>query len=110
MASEADGGSRVARVRERLAAGLAPDRLEVRDDSAAHTGHPGARDGGGHYHVLAVSTRFHGLDRVARHRLVYDLLHDLMRREVHALALTLLSPDEVASSPSDSPPGSLHAN
>ncbi len=83
----------VEKIRTRLAA-LAPLELAVDDDSALHAGHEGARSGGGHYRVRLVSERFSGLPRMARHRLVYDALHDLMQREIHALVLTLLAPDE----------------
>jgi BolA family transcriptional regulator, general stress-responsive regulator len=83
----------VERIRERLAR-LAPMELAIDDDSALHAGHEGAKSGGGHYRVRMVSERFSGLPRMARHRLVYDALHDLMQREIHALSLTLLAPDE----------------
>lgn len=84
----------VAAIRERLERALAPLALEIDDESALHAGHEGAKSGGGHYRVLAVSPKFEGLVRVARHRLVYDALHDLMKREVHALSLVLLAPEE----------------
>jgi BolA protein len=84
------------RLRARLQA-LAPLELTVDDESALHAGHEGAKSGGGHYRVRLVSARFMGLSRVARHRLVYDALQDLMRRDIHALALTLLAPDEARS-------------
>lgn len=83
----------VERIRARLQQ-LAPRELAIDDDSALHAGHEGAKSGGGHYRVRLVSERFTGLPRMARHRLVYDALHDLMRREIHALSLTLLAPDE----------------
>ena len=82
------------RIRERLVRALLPVQLEIEDESAAHAGHAGAASGGGHYRVHAVSAAFTGLSRVARHRLVYDALQDLMQREVHALALSLVTPDE----------------
>jgi BolA protein len=82
------------RIEERLRAALDPIALAVRDDSAAHVGHAGAASGGGHYHVHVVSARFAGLARVARHRLVYDVLGDLMLKDIHALALTLAAPNE----------------
>jgi BolA protein len=87
---------------ERLQA-LAPQLLEIEDESALHAGHEGAKSGGGHYRMRLVSARFSGLARVARHRLVYDALDPLMRREIHALAMTLQAPDELqpgAASPS----------
>lgn len=74
------------RIRERLEAALAPERLEIRDDSALHAGHAGAREGG-HFHVLIVSAGFVGHAPLARHRLVYAAIGDLMRRGVHALSI-----------------------
>ena len=80
-------------MRERLAV-LAPIELTIDDESALHAGHAGAASGGGHYRMTLVSAAFAGQPRVARHRLVYDALADLMQREIHALAMTLLAPDE----------------
>ena len=74
--------------------GLEPTEFALRDDSAAHAGHPGASGGGGHYRLLLRSARFTGLSRIERHRLVYDSLGSLMGREIHALSLELLAPDE----------------
>ena len=81
------------RIRQRLQA-LAPLGLALVDDSARHAGHAGAASGGGHYQLQMTSAAFAGLSRVARHRLVYDCLGDLMQREVHALTMTLLAPGE----------------
>jgi len=72
---------------------LAPQRLEVVDDSQRHAGHAGAREGR-HFSVLVVSERFAGLARVARHRLVYDALGPLMKRGIHALAVDARAPGE----------------
>jgi BolA family transcriptional regulator, general stress-responsive regulator len=83
----------IERLRERLRV-LEPTTLEIEDDSARHAGHPGAAAGGGHYTLVLVSPRFIGASRVTRHRLVYDAVADLMQREIHALAMTLLAPDE----------------
>ncbi|MDP1902072.1 MAG: BolA family protein [Rubrivivax sp.] len=77
----------------RLRAALAPQALEVRDDSHLHAGHAGAREGR-HFTVRIVSARFTGLARVARHRLVYDSLGPLSAQGVHALALVAKAPDE----------------
>ena len=84
----------VALLREKLAP-LAPERLEIVDESARHAGHAGARSGGGHYQLLIVSAAFVGKNTVARHRLVYDALGDLMRSKIHALGIKALTPDEV---------------
>lgn len=88
------------RMRTLLERAFAPVLLEIEDESAAHAGHPGARSGGGHYRVHLVSDRFSGLPRVARHRLVYDALRDLMQRDIHALALSLVTPAEAGGAQS----------
>ena len=90
-------------IEERLRAALAPTDVRVVDDSARHAGHAGAASGGGHYDLRIVSPRFAGLGRVARHRLVYDSLSDLMRQAIHALAIEALTPDEAASVAAASP-------
>jgi BolA protein len=66
---------------------LAPDALEVRDDSASHAGHAGAKSGGGHYALTIVSPRFVGVSRLERHRMVYEALGPLLKQQIHALAL-----------------------
>jgi BolA protein len=85
--------SLLAEIEARLRAALAPSELVLRDDSALHAGHAGAREGG-HYHALIVSERFRNLPRVARHRLVYDALAELMKRGIHALAIDARTPEE----------------
>ena len=82
-----------AEIESRLRAELAPLQLDIRDDSADHAGHAGAREGG-HFHVAVVSDRFTGLQRLARHRLVYHCLSDLMQRGIHALAIDARAPGE----------------
>jgi BolA family transcriptional regulator, general stress-responsive regulator len=86
-----------------LLAPLEPLELQIEDESALHAGHPGAREGGGHYRLRLVSPRFSGLTRLQRHRLVYDCVDMLMPGQIHALAMTLLSPDEAASALSHPP-------
>jgi len=84
----------VARIEQSLAA-LEPDLLEIYDESGEHVGHAGARDGGGHYQLLIVSKQFDGKNAVARHRLVYQALAAMMQRQIHALAITALTPAEL---------------
>ena len=88
---------RVALIEQRLRVALAPERLEIADDSAAHAGHAGAREGG-HFTVLIVSSAFAGKTLIQRHRLVYRAVDDLMRREIHALSIEARAPDETRSS------------
>lgn len=88
----------VERLRQRLQA-LQPLTLAIDDESAMHAGHEGAKGGGGHYRLHLVSRRFAGLSLLARHRLVYDSLGQMMQREVHALSLVLQTPDEAGVTP-----------
>ena len=84
-----------AQIETRLRTALAPTRIVVTDDSARHAGHAGARPGGEtHFTVLVVSPQFAGQSRLARHRLVYDLLATEIAGGVHALALETLTPEE----------------
>lgn len=89
---------RVSRIRQKISDGLSPIQCEVEDESAMHAGHAGAASGGGHYRVRLVSSRFEGLGRLARHRLVYDCLGDMMHREIHALAIVAMTPSEAGQS------------
>ena len=84
-----------ARIREKLTARFAPVRLDIVDDSARHAGHAGAGpDGETHFTVTIVSPAFAGLGRVARQRLVYDTLAEELAGGVHALSLTVRTPEE----------------
>lgn len=80
-------------IETRLRATLAPLALQVQDDSAQHAGHAGAREGR-HFSVHITAERFNGLNRVARHRLVYDSLGPLAAQGVHALAIVAKAPGE----------------
>ncbi len=93
-AAPGSSASRETRLRERLRRGLAATHVELTDESRQHVGHAGAAAGGGHYDVVVVSPRFIDLDRVARHRLVYQAVGDLIPTEVHALAISAYTPDE----------------
>jgi BolA family transcriptional regulator, general stress-responsive regulator len=84
---------RVEKIRLALTARLAPVELSIRDDSAAHAGHAGAREGG-HFSVLVVSERFAGRTRMQRHQLVYAAVADLLRTDIHALSIQACTPQE----------------
>jgi len=87
-----------ARIRERLQA-LEPLALELVDESAQHAGHAGARPGGNtHWRLTIVSPRFAGQPTVARHRMVYQALAELMQDPIHALAITARAPEETKGS------------
>ena len=89
---------RLARLRAALDAQFRPARMEVSDDSAKHAGHAGAALGGQtHYSVLLVSDAFRGMPRVARHRAVNQAVAAEFGTGLHALALTLRTPEEEAA-------------
>ena len=86
-----NAGSRVDRLRATLERALQPTLLEIRDDSAKHAGHAGAREGG-HFHVTIVTPAFNGLSAVQRHRMVHAAAAELMGRDIHALSIDARSP------------------
>ena len=83
---------RRSRIEASLREKLEAVHCEVTDESHLHAGHPGAASGGGHFRALIVSPRFEGLSRVSAQRLVYQALADEMQGDIHALAMTTLSP------------------
>lgn len=85
---------RVERIRALLTEALAPQSLDVADDSHKHAGHAGARGGQGHFGVDIVSNAFAGKLPLARHRLVYAALGDMMQTDIHALSIRARTPGE----------------
>jgi len=81
------------RILERLAA-LNPVSVDLRDESAQHAGHAGAASGGGHWQLTIVSEAFRGRNAVARHRMIYEALGDLMKRDIHALKIEAFAPEQ----------------
>lgn len=75
---------------------LSPTRLELEDESGRHAGHAGAAPGGNtHWRLRIESPAFAGKPTVARHRMVYQALGELMQHPIHALAISARSPGEV---------------
>ena len=74
---------------------LEPVELELVDESEQHRGHAGYAPGGStHWRLSIVSPRFSGQSVVARHRMVYQALGNLMQNPIHALAITARTPEE----------------
>jgi intracellular septation protein len=86
--------SRAQRLRERLQNRFAPAQLSVEDESHLHEGHAGAAGGQSHFRVRIVSEAFRGIPSVARHRLIYAAVDDLLKSDIHALAIEALPPDK----------------
>ena len=85
---------RVQEIEKLLDAELSPSYLLVKDQSHLHAGHAGAKEGKGHFEVIVVSETFGGLNRIARHRLVYDALGNLMNSDINALQINAFTPSE----------------
>ncbi|MGQ0385312.1 MAG: BolA family protein [Gammaproteobacteria bacterium] len=85
---------RVDRIRIRLESAFAPAQVAVDDDSARHAGHAGARGGAGHFRVRVESQAFSGRSRIERHRMVYEVLADMLPDQIHALNIDAHSPDD----------------
>ena len=86
--------NRKAIIESKLQAAFAPTELLVKDQSHLHAGHAGAQEGKGHFDVTIVSSEFEGVNRISRHRLVYDALGSFMDSEIHALSINAYSPSE----------------
>ena len=83
------------RMRTKLTEALQPTRLDIIDDSHRHAGHAGADPlGETHFNITIVSAAFDGKSRVARQRLVYDVVAQELKERVHALSLKTLTPAE----------------
>jgi len=85
---------RRSQIESRLREALEAEHVTVVDESHLHVGHVGAREGGGHFRALVVSSRFEGKNAVERQRLVYAALAEEMGREIHALSMQTLTPTQ----------------
>jgi BolA family transcriptional regulator, general stress-responsive regulator len=86
------------RIHDALATGLAPAAIDVRDESARHAGHAGARpEGETHFRVRVVTEVFREKSRIERHRMVHKLLENELSGGVHALRIQAMTPEEAAA-------------
>ena len=86
---------RRAEIEKRLRTKFEPEVLGVEDESYMHKGHEGAKDGRGHFRVLIISDAFEGKNLIDRHRMIYMALDEMMRLDIHALAIDAWAPDEL---------------
>lgn len=85
---------RVARIEKILSSAFQPEYLEVIDESHLHAGHPGAATGMGHFRISVVSPRFAGLRTIQRHRLIHSALSEMLKTDIHALAINAQAPEQ----------------
>jgi BolA family transcriptional regulator, general stress-responsive regulator len=89
---------RAERIRQALHARFPEAAVSVVDESHRHAGHAGARpEGETHFHVAVVAAAFAGQARLARSRAVHATLAAELANGLHALSLSLLTPEEAAS-------------
>ncbi|MEM5583607.1 BolA family protein [Roseibium sp. AS2] len=82
-------------ITDKLTAAFQPSFVDVIDESENHRGHGGWREGGEtHFRVRIAAAAFEGMNRVARHRAINDLLADELAGKVHALALEIRADSE----------------
>ena len=86
--------TRSERIRACLEHTLHPLQIDIEDESHRHAGHEGARDGRGHFRVRIVAAEFAGLPLLNRHQRIYAALGELMRTDIHALAIDARAPGE----------------
>jgi BolA protein len=86
---------RIGRIRAAIELELKPLQLDIKDDSAKHAGHAGAREGG-HFRVRIVAEAFRGKSAIQRHRLVFAAVSELMKGDIHALNIEARTPEESA--------------
>jgi BolA protein len=84
---------RAGRLRRRLETRFAPSLLVIEDESHLHAGHAGAAQGHSHFRVTIVAEAFRGVSPLARHRLVYAAVDDLLKTDIHALAIEASPPE-----------------
>lgn len=82
-----DNQARIERMKSLLTETLAPNHLEIIDDSHLHAGHAGAKSGKGHFTVIIRSAQFEGLTRLKQQQAVFGALGDMMQTDIHALVI-----------------------
>lgn len=82
-------------ITRRLREAFDPETLGVEDESYLHEGHEGAKDGRGHFRVLIITDAFEEKTMIERHRMIYRELDEMMRLDIHALAIDAWSPEEL---------------
>lgn len=86
--------NRIAIIEKKLRDEFHPEQLIVKDESHRHKGHPGAKDGRGHFSIEITTNAFENKSSVQRHRLIYEALGELMQTDIHALRIKATTPNK----------------
>ena len=86
--------ARIALFEQDLRKAFAIQHLAIEDESHLHAGHAGAASGGGHFKLTIIAPEFTGLNLVARHCAIYAALDSHIPKEIHALTISALTPEE----------------
>jgi BolA protein len=73
---------------------LTPCAIDITDESVMHAGHAG-NTGGGHFKLKITSSHFSQKSQIMRHRIIYQILADLIPSKIHALSIHALAPDDI---------------
>ena len=76
-----------------LKASFKPIELIIKNQSHLHKNHDEYRENS-HFSVTIVSKYFEGISRINRHKMVYNSLRDLFRKNIHALKIKAMTPQE----------------
>ena len=82
----------VEKIESKLNAGLNIHSLEIIDDSHKHANH--SQSSGGHFKVIIVSNDFKDKSLIERHRMVYAILDEMLKKEIHALSINARTAEE----------------
>lgn len=98
MSNSDESSKRVTLMHNRLIEALTPNTIEIVDESSKHKNHEQAKiSSGGHYCLNIVSNDFEDRTQIERHRMIYSALGDAMGKDIHALSINALSPNEIES-------------
>ena len=65
-------------------------KIEIIDESYKHLHHQKDTQGG-HFKILIVSDKFENMTLIKRHKIIYNILDNMIKKEIHALSMKLLT-------------------
>tara|TARA_Y100000590_G_C15456744_1_gene914879 strand:+ start:360 stop:638 length:279 start_codon:yes stop_codon:yes gene_type:complete len=75
------------RIKNLLESNLNIHSISIDDLSNQHKNHN--NDGGGHYKINLISDDFENISLLDRHKKIYLILKDMIKKEIHAVSLNL---------------------